>query len=302
MKITIPKPCHEDWNQMSPEDKGRFCLSCQKTVVDFTKMDKSEIQQYFQTAVNEKVCGRIKAADLAQDNILPEVHVYPNRFFVAPNHTSSHLFLLTVGLVFLYSCNTSPEHLEQELPLITQESDVQDIDSHDISIGDTIVLPENKADSLGEIIDESPRTVDVKNKSNKKPICSTTESREIQYVGLIIQEPEIHEYDGTLLGEPAIVYPDVEPEYPGGESAMLKFIKDNLRYDPNTMIAGKVYVRFTVGKDGSISNPEILRGVSPENDKEVLRVISKMPKWIPGSYQGNSAGTTMVIPVVFKLI
>jgi hypothetical protein len=129
MKISIPKPCHEDWNQMTPNEQGRFCLSCQKTVVDFTKMDKSEIQQYFQTAVNEKVCGRIKANDLAKEHILPEVHIYPNRFFVAPNHTPSRLFLLTVGLVFLYSCNTSPESFVQEPSESKQVLDVPEIDS-----------------------------------------------------------------------------------------------------------------------------------------------------------------------------
>ena len=53
-KITIPEPCHEDWNKMSPKDNGRFCLSCTKTVVDFTSMLPEEIQHYFIQNQNKK--------------------------------------------------------------------------------------------------------------------------------------------------------------------------------------------------------------------------------------------------------
>lgn len=46
-KMTIPKPCNANWNTMSPAKDGRFCNSCNKTVIDFTKMDNPEIQKYF---------------------------------------------------------------------------------------------------------------------------------------------------------------------------------------------------------------------------------------------------------------
>jgi hypothetical protein len=292
MRISIPKPCHEDWNQMSPDDKGRFCLSCQKTVVDFTKMDKSEIQQYFQTALNEKVCGRIKATDLAQEIILPEVHVYPTRFFVAPNYTPSRLFLMTVGLIFLYSCNHSdgnftPEHTE---PI--HESDVRDIDSNDILIGDTVVLPEKKSENypfvLGEIIEDSPRSIDNRNNEREPTYPPPPPDFDTNPSPVLIKEE-------FVLGNVHEIY----PEFPGGEQAMFDFLLKNVNYNFHTMITGKVYVRFTIEKDGAVSNPTIVRGVSPDNDAEVLRVISMMPKWIPGSYQGKPTSTSVVIPVVF---
>lgn len=67
LKITIPEPCHENWDKMTPKDNGRFCLSCTKTVVDFTSMLPDEIQQYFIS--NKNICGRFKSEQLSEINI-----------------------------------------------------------------------------------------------------------------------------------------------------------------------------------------------------------------------------------------
>ncbi len=57
MKIQIPEPCHEDLNKMSPQEKGRFCDSCQKVVIDFSAMTDTEIINYFQNVGSQKTCG-----------------------------------------------------------------------------------------------------------------------------------------------------------------------------------------------------------------------------------------------------
>ncbi|CAD0000768.1 hypothetical protein [Flavobacterium chungangense] len=60
-KISIPKPCNENWNSMSPDKNGRFCSSCNKTVIDFTKMNNPEIQKYFtENSGEERICGHFK--------------------------------------------------------------------------------------------------------------------------------------------------------------------------------------------------------------------------------------------------
>ncbi|PXY39621.1 hypothetical protein DMB65_16470 [Flavobacterium cheongpyeongense] len=60
-KIRIPKPCNENWNSMSPDKNGRFCNSCNKTVIDFTKMNNPEIQKYFaENSEQESICGHFK--------------------------------------------------------------------------------------------------------------------------------------------------------------------------------------------------------------------------------------------------
>jgi hypothetical protein len=56
-KIEVPKPCHEDWDKMMPDGNARFCNSCARNVVDFTKMDASQIQDYFIQNQGKKLCG-----------------------------------------------------------------------------------------------------------------------------------------------------------------------------------------------------------------------------------------------------
>ena len=57
-QLTIPKPCHEDWNKMQPEEKGKFCGSCQKQVVDFSNMNDRQVAEFFKKPSDGSVCGR----------------------------------------------------------------------------------------------------------------------------------------------------------------------------------------------------------------------------------------------------
>lgn len=95
-----------------------------------------------------------------------------------------------------------------------------------------------------------------------------------------------------------------DPGFPNGEEEMQRFIKSNIKY-PEISIQmgdqGKVYVRFVVEKDGSISNVSIARSVTPELDREAMRVVRMMPKWNPGKQRGRPVRTNVVIPIVFKL-
>lgn len=95
-----------------------------------------------------------------------------------------------------------------------------------------------------------------------------------------------------------------EPVFPGGDEAMQQFIRDNLVYPAEAKEKGeqgKVYVRFVVEADGTITNVVIARGVSPSIDAEALRIVKLMPNWNPGMYKGTPVLTNVVIPIVFKL-
>jgi hypothetical protein len=59
LRIQIAEPCHENWDKMLEEERGKFCLSCQKTVVDFSRMTNEEIINYFEQNAGKSICGRI---------------------------------------------------------------------------------------------------------------------------------------------------------------------------------------------------------------------------------------------------
>lgn len=92
--------------------------------------------------------------------------------------------------------------------------------------------------------------------------------------------------------------------FPGGQSALFAWLSNNLRYPEAAQqnnIQGKVIVQFLISKDGSISGAKVMRGVDPDLDKEALRVISKMPKWIPGKNNGENVNSIYTLPITFKL-
>ena len=65
MKISINEPCHENWDKMTPNDKGAFCLSCQKNVVDFSNKTITQIKDFFRKKTDaEIVCGRFDESQL----------------------------------------------------------------------------------------------------------------------------------------------------------------------------------------------------------------------------------------------
>lgn len=103
------------------------------------------------------------------------------------------------------------------------------------------------------------------------------------------------------------VYEVVEkmPEFPdGGMSGLMKYLSANIRYPEAAHkdgTQGRVTVQFVVGKDGSIGNVSILRGVDPALDAEAIRVISGMPKWKPGTQKGEPVNVKYTVPVMFRL-
>lgn len=101
-----------------------------------------------------------------------------------------------------------------------------------------------------------------------------------------------------------ISFAEIMPQFPGGEAEMMNFIGKSLRYpvvDQENGTQGRVTVRFVVTKTGDIDQVEVLRGVSPTCDREAMRVVKSMPRWIPGKQNGKPVAVYFTLPVAYKL-
>lgn len=102
------------------------------------------------------------------------------------------------------------------------------------------------------------------------------------------------------------VFTSVEqmPQFPGGDVALLKYISDHIKYPTIAMennVQGKVVVQFVVTRDGSIGEVKVARGKDPDLDKEAVRVVKTLPKFIPGKMNGQAVAVWYTLPINFKL-
>ena len=93
-------------------------------------------------------------------------------------------------------------------------------------------------------------------------------------------------------------------EFPDGMDALMKWLYDHIDYPEEAEkagIQGRVIVKFVIEADGTVTHPEIVRGISPEVDAEVVRLMNSMPKWTPGKVNGKEVASYFTLPVVFRL-
>ena len=97
---------------------------------------------------------------------------------------------------------------------------------------------------------------------------------------------------------------NVEPMFPGGEEARMKFLADNLKYPEelrDSAIVGRVWIGFVIEADGSITEVKVLRSLHQLLDGEAVRVTKLMPKWKPGTQRGKPVRAVFRMPVQFTL-
>ncbi len=90
------------------------------------------------------------------------------------------------------------------------------------------------------------------------------------------------------------------PIFEGGDAALLKYLRENLKYPDNTKdrgVQGRLVIGFIVEKDGSLTDVKVLRPVDIDLDAEVLRLVKGMPKWIPGRQNGKRVRVRYLLPI-----
>lgn len=107
-------------------------------------------------------------------------------------------------------------------------------------------------------------------------------------------------------GVESTIFTTVEemPHYPGGQAGLLRHLAQNIQYPADAAekgIHGRVIVKFVITKEGEVTRPEIQRSVYPSLDKEALRVVQTLHRFVPGKKNGEPVNVRYLLPVTFKL-
>ena len=123
-----------------------------------------------------------------------------------------------------------------------------------------------------------------------------------------IEIMEYFEFKGEEEEEEAEIFFIVEdmPDFGGeGQDGFRKYISENLKYPEvaaENGISGRVFIKFVVEPDGTVSNVSVVRGVDPALDNEAVRVVESSPKWTPGKQRGKPVRVSFTFPINFKLV
>lgn len=136
--LYIPEPCSENWESMSPQEKGRFCAVCNKCVIDFTQKQSEEILQILTEKGNEKVCGTFYNHQLNIEDERSQ-KVKKQFFRLIPNifQNSKVTFAVLSLILFLAGCT-------KDRPLRTGEVAVElnddSLSNDGATIGETVII------------------------------------------------------------------------------------------------------------------------------------------------------------------
>jgi TonB family protein len=289
MKIQIENPCAEDWSKMKIGLISRHCKSCEKAVMDFTKMDRAEIITYLLSNREVEVCGRMthNQFDFHHDDI-PLLEVA-----LKQKGGNTSFLILSLVCLSLVACTEENKTIKtQQNPAKTEIS----------------ALPKEGSDTVSK--PTIPETKEISSSPNPKFKVLP----EPVYMGepCIIEPPgysggiTIRDTVPEFLEEEILTFAEKMPEFKGGVGELFNFIKNTLIYpqmEKENGIEGTVYLQFVVNPEGKISAIKILRGVkgAVSLDREAIRIVKAMPDWLPGENKGKKVSVYTTIPVKFRL-
>ncbi|MEG0850187.1 MAG: energy transducer TonB [Flavobacterium sp.] len=283
LRITIPEPCTENWDKMIPNKEGRFCLSCSKTVIDFTSMLPEEIQHFFTQNQNKSICGRIKRSQL--DSITIQI---PSRVFYTQTYFHK-IFLLALFISMgttLFSCQD-------------KDGNKQKIDKIEI-IEDPAVLKTN-AGEKHEAANNKSLTASETKSTKRKSRSSLKKEKTFSFAKAKCEGPiptGLYE-DYSVYGGMGI---DVLPDYPGGINMFYEIFKSEYKIPKELKKStGVIKMSFVIEKDGKLNEIKIIEDLGLGTGEEAMRILEESKKWTPGETNGRKVRTYYNLPITLEL-
>lgn len=285
-KITIPEPCHENWDKMIPKDNGRFCLSCNKTVIDFTKMHSEEIQHFFIQNQNDKICGRFKKSQL--DTIT--IQIPTQVLYSQTNYYKMFLLALFIAMgTTLFSCADKEGNKKKidKVEVVKEETIKEETDRH-TSLGMPLPEKDSSNNATQPKIDKKSKN---SLKTNKKAVCSPESSSKSTKAQTPKEEPV---YNGGVAIE-------TNAEFPGGIEQFYNFFAKEFKKPESVAISKlKINLSFAVEKNGSASYLQSVPEIDNAIKEEIIRVLNSCPKWQPGEINGKKVRRMYSLPLVLQ--
>ncbi len=276
-KLEIPKPCSEDWSKMKIGLHSRFCENCEKDVMDFTGMSREEILRYVLTNHNKQLCARLYPSQVDFTHVDPWIVIEG----LSEKQRKSNLpfYILSISALMMAGCGPGDMGING-----AQKPDTVFVGGH----GDSLLVE-------GKIPDPDTSRIVIMG-----DICISPD--QTPTIGINYRDHA----DSLPKGEIPVHIAEVMPEFPGGAEALVKFVKDQIKYpewEQKENIQGLVIVTFVVDKDGKIRDPRILKTVqgSKNFNAEVIRIMTSMPNWKPGENHGKKVAVQYNLPVKFSL-
>lgn len=282
-KLTIPEPCTENWNKMTPNENGRFCLSCSKTVVDFTEMLADEVQHFFIQNQNQNICGRFKNSQLntitiqIPSRILNNQRYYHKMFLLA--------LFITMGTT-LFSCQDKNGN-KQKIDKVEVIQDGTPVEH--ISVG------EPKINNLQDtIVPPPPPPPKVDHVKFVKPVLTNrSETTKDKKSSKQVTEDDLQFVTGAVIS--------INAEFPGGIDPFYTFFGNEFKTPENINTKNlKIRISFAVEKNGSLSYIESVPAVDKTIEQEIIRVLSLSPKWQPATSNGKKIRMQYSLPIVLE--
>jgi protein TonB len=171
----------------------------------------------------------------------------------------------------------------------------------DIAIDENVLIAEEQPSPM-EIL--GGVNADDANVSAGRPGIAVKKETKASYTVQADQLRQLEEMEEMVADSQIFMVVETMPEFPGGDDSLHNYVMKNLEYPASAVqssVQGRVFVTFVIEEDGSVTNVRILRGIGGGCDEEAVRVVSMMPKWIPGKQRGQPVRVQFNLPIKFTL-